>query len=226
MTDLALVAAWQTGDRAAGAELVRRHEGLLYRHARRLVGRADMDDLMQEARIGFLHGCTRFDPAFGVKVPTYALSWARQRLQACALRGTAVHLPPGGKTNKVTYHAQRMAGELGTTDARAILDALGLERSGRLLEAVRFTLRGHDEAAEDMHLTASGPDPGENVDRERLLAEIRAALEVLPERARAIVLRRLDGERLESIGRDLGVSRERVRQIEAQAYSRLREELG
>jgi RNA polymerase sigma factor (sigma-70 family) len=184
-----------------------------------------LDDLMQEARIGFLYGCSRFDPAFGVKVPTYALSWARQRMMLCALRARVVHLPPHSDTNRVTYHARRVAAELGTRDPAAVLHALGLRPSERLLEAVRFTLRGRDaELGLDLAVDADGPDV--LLDRERVRARVQAALASLPERLRMVVLRRQAGERLRVIGEDLGVSRERVRQIEMEAYQLLREVLG
>jgi RNA polymerase sigma-32 factor len=241
--DIALAVSWQAGDRAAGGELVRRNEGLIHQLARRLRGTGtDLGELLQEGRFGFLVGARRFDPSRGFKVATYCLPWARAYMHRHAFAHGRmcgdIPLPKTNVNRTLMYNARRVArllyqnGEEPTHEA--IAAKLGLTPA-QALPALAFIFRGRDGRLDEMdgwgrptvdmsaivnpHETASEP-------RDVLLrARLLAALDTLPARDRSVIERSMAGETIAAIGRDLGVSRERARQLEARALGKLREVL-
>ncbi|HZO15832.1 MAG TPA: sigma-70 family RNA polymerase sigma factor [Polyangiaceae bacterium] len=155
------------------------------------------DDLAAEGRLGLLVAAQRFDPHRGVRFGRYAAWWVRAMVRRHALRNRRIVAPP----------AARQAA-MNTRDAPVATD-------GGLYDLADMT-----------------PSPEELLEaaERRLILEsnVRRAMGKLPDRERAIVSRRLledDKVTLESLGRDIGVSRERVRQLEERAKGQLRRAL-
>lgn len=197
-------------------------------------------DLINMGNIGLMRAVERFEPGRGAKFSTYASWWIRQGM----LRG----LSNQSRTVRLPAHKIQMIARLKRTKDELDM-ALGREASDREVavearvpvEQVRKMLslsqttvsldaplgREGDETVASTLADDAAKDPGASSERADLHRAIRMHLERLKPQERSILIRRfgLDGgasETLEDIGADYGVTRERIRQIEAQALLRLR----
>jgi RNA polymerase primary sigma factor len=237
----ALAAAAKAGDERAREQLV---EGLLPvvgRMARRYAGRdVDASDLVQEGVVGVLRALARFEPDRGA-FPVYARWWVRQAMQqAIAEQSRAVRLPTHVlwelhdlREARSRLHQKRggavsdadVGRELGWSDAR-LRDALTAEAPALSLDAPHAADAGQVTTAGDLLEDPLSGDAFDRVLVETTGHRIRALLSTLTERERQVLGWRfgLDGEELSlrQIARRLGVSAERVRQIEERALIKLR----
>jgi RNA polymerase primary sigma factor len=198
-------------------------------------------DLVQEGNIALMHAVEKFDHRFGCRFSTYAVPWIRQALSRAVLRQ--------GRVVRVTSYVKENVGRVrrATSELRDELDreptnAEVAERAG-IAEGRLVDFRGlppessvslDEPLADDDSRTLldlvedTSIVPPADVTAERDLdARTLSALGALPEREREIVRLRFglgdDGDHnLEEIGTRFGISRERVRQIEARALQRLR----
>ncbi|MBX3269394.1 MAG: sigma-70 family RNA polymerase sigma factor [Sandaracinaceae bacterium] len=230
-------------DPDAMAALVGTHLRLAIDVASRYAGRAaPMEDLIAEGALGLCEAARRFDPAHGARFATYATWWVRAYIRTYALKNRRlVALPSTRAGRKVLGGAARaeagLTARLGRAPSLAELAAaLGVEVED--VELVRGALGARDVSIE-VHadapafpLPSPSPTPEEAVASAQADAQAQLAVEralgTLDRREREIVRRRyLDDEAqtLRTIGRDLGLSRERVRQIELRARDKMRREL-
>ena len=249
----ALAVRWRdVGDERAMHRLAEAHMRLVISIAARFrrYGLA-MGDLVQEGHVGLLEAAARFDPDREVRFSTYATWWIRAAIQDHVLRNWSIVRGGTSSTQKALFfnlrrlRAQLAQGPNGTEGSAAhvaIAAAVGV--SVKDAAAMDARLSGPDASlnaplgdgegsAERQDLLVDGaPLPDETVgaaiDEERRRQWLREALGVLTERELAIVrARRLseEGATLESLGETLGISKERVRQIESRALVKLREAL-
>jgi RNA polymerase sigma-32 factor len=226
-----LISKWQASrDPKLLERLIDSQRGLIWQCANNIRKRnpfVDIDDLFQEGVVGFIRAVERFDPAFGTRLVTLAQLWilARQRSFAEDQRAPIRFL--GYRSLRRIYcgigEARRQVGD----DPEAIAAFLVAD-----ISSVKFVLNridGHDLPLDALdgdknhgRLPTSREVSPEDATREN---EVHALLAKLPERDRTIIKRRyLSDDTLDAIGTDLGVSRERVRQLEAKALKRLRKE--
>ncbi|MHB1170217.1 MAG: sigma-70 family RNA polymerase sigma factor [Longimicrobiales bacterium] len=198
-------------------------------------------DLIQEGNVGLVTAARKFDPDQGVKFISYAVWWIRQAVQAAIARhGRPVRVPLNrtadlSRLGKTTTLLKERLGRMPTVEELARATGLTVEAVRSLsalnTEAVRLDHPTRDgDGNERMERFATGDQEG--TDSQTIMnsqtSDIEAALATLPPRD-AKVLRLYfgldDGQSrtLEEIGRMMGVTRERIRQLRDRALIRLRE---
>ncbi|MGD8375262.1 MAG: RNA polymerase sigma factor RpoD/SigA [Acidobacteriota bacterium] len=191
------------------------------------------EDLLNEGNIGLVEAARRFDPDRGTKFITYAAWWIRKAiLQAIAEQSTLVRVPLYTQRRLRQLQRDEEAREHGGAPGRT-QPALG---SGDLLRAQVHQVSLEDPVGKDREgrLEDLLPDlrarsPETDVERQDEIASLRSAVRGLSATERQVISDRFglrgDSRTLQEIGQTLGLSRERVRQIERTAKLKLRRRL-
>lgn len=234
----------ERGDLAAKERMINSNLRLVISIAKRYQGHGvPLGDLVQEGVIGLNRAVEKFDWRRGFKFSTYATWWIRQACQrAVSNQSTTIRVPTHvhERRLKLGRAAARLETKLGRQATREELaEAAGLElrHVEEALDAAEAPVSlnqslGNDGDGGELGDLFGDPTAGDPADEaadsiRRL--EVRKALERLPERQRRVLELRFgfDGEAasLEAIGKELGLTRERVRQLEAAAMTALASEL-
>ena len=232
----------EAGDKEAVQQFVLANLRLVVSIAKRYVGRGlSLLDLIQEGNIGLMRAVQRYDWRRGHRFSTHATWWIRQAIsRAVADKGRAIRLPVYVNTalNRVRRERQRLVQEMGRDPTeQELADALGMdvERLHELEAAPGAPISlelpvGEDEEQElgDVLADENSTSPEEVATTRTMKQEVQDVLEdVLTPRERLVLQLRFglgSGHTfpLEQVGRQLGITRERVRQIEAGALAKLR----
>jgi RNA polymerase primary sigma factor len=226
---------------AAREHLITANSRLVISVAKKYMGRGvPFLDLIQEGNIGLIRATKKFDYRRGHKFSTYATWWIRQAVtRAIADQGRTIRVPVhmGDQINKLLRIQHQLTQRLGrepTVDELALSLDVPPKKVENMIQVARRPLSletptddEEDSVLGDFIEDDEAPPPDESATYNLLREHLEEVLNGLPPREVRILQLRyglLDGQAytLEEVGRKMGVTRERVRQIEAQALSRLR----
>jgi RNA polymerase primary sigma factor len=226
---------------AAREHLITANSRLVISVAKKYMGRGvPFLDLIQEGNIGLIRATKKFDYRRGHKFSTYATWWIRQAVtRAIADQGRTIRVPVhmGDQINKLLRVQHQLTQRLGREPSvEELAEALDVppKKVENMIQVARRPLSletptddEEDSVLGDFIEDDEAPPPDDTATYNLLKEHLGEVLNGLPPREVRILQLRyglLDGQAytLEEVGRKMGVTRERVRQIEAQALSRLR----
>ena len=235
-----LFALVEDGERAR-AHLIQANLRLVVSVAKRYVGRGmSFLDLIQEGNIGLMKATDKFDYKRGFKFSTYATWWIRQAFtRSISDQSRTIRLPVHvgetiNRVRKTSHRLQQIYEREPTADEIGRAMDMTDEKVRQVLDVSRHPISleapvGQDGEAflGDFIEDSALPPPVELASHQLLKMQIAEALDKLSERERRIIVLRFgleDGRfrTLEEVGREFGITRERIRQIEAKALRKLR----
>src|SRR5471032_643853 len=232
-------------DLDAARQLVLSHLRFVVHIARGYLGYGlPMGDLVQEGNVGLMKAVKRFDPAVGVRLVSFAVHWIRAEIHEYVLRNwRLVRIATTKAQRKLFFNLRRLKPNLSWLSAeetRAVARDLGVPAAE--VTEMEQRLSAHDLSFDPLpageeeesygpaaYLNAPNADPAKQVEAEDWdgdsTAQLASGLQGLDERSRTIVQRRWLASpkaTLHELAAEYGVSAERIRQIEASAFTRLR----
>jgi RNA polymerase primary sigma factor len=241
--EVALAKRVERGDLSAKELMINSNLRLVISVAKRYQGHnVPLLDLIQEGVIGLNRAVEKFDWRRGYKFSTYATWWIRQACQR-AISGQSATIRVPSHVHERRIKLARAAGQLeaklgreATREELANASGLSLRHVEEALDAAEAQVSlnqriGSDGDGEygDLFADSTAVDPADEAGQALRRREVRRAIARLPERERRVIELRfgLDGESatLEAIGKELGLTRERVRQLERDALEGLQAEL-
>lgn len=232
------------GDQAARRKMIESNLRLVVKIARRYYNRGmEFSDLIEEGNLGLLRAVEKYDPERGFRFSTYATWWIRQTIERAIMNQTrTIRLPIHvlrelnlclSTARKLMNEQERepTVGEIAEALDKSIEDVKNMMELNE--RVVSLDIQVGNENAQGKPLVEAIPDkitanPEDALESERLHESLEACLDELPPKQREVLCRRFglagyDRQTLEEVGAAVGLTRERVRQIQMSALKSLRE---
>ncbi len=239
--EIELAKRMEKGDEKAKSILAQSNLRLVVSIAKRYTGKGMLFlDLIQEGNIGLMHAVEKFDYRRGNKFSTYATWWIRQAMtRSIADQGRTIRVPVHmiDTINKVKRLSRHLLQELGrepTLEEIAEKMELPLDKIKEIIKTAQepISLESPIGKEDDRHLgdlieDEESPAPPKLASNTLLKEQMNSALTTLTQREKSILELRFGitggyPHTLEEVGREFGVTRERIRQIQEKAIRRLR----
>lgn len=228
------------GDIKARNKIIESNLRLVVKIARAYINRGmELADLIEEGNLGLMHAVDKYDPDLGFRFSTYATWWIRQTIERAIMNQSRTIRLPVYLVKELNSYWQAMYELAKTSDHEPTVEEIA-HKLRRPIEEVRLLLDLNKSVVsidepiaenEEKSITESIADvnndnPLESLENKNLRDTIDSSLDKLEFKQRAVLIRRFglrghDRAKLDEVGKELGLTRERVRQIQIAAIRKL-----
>ena len=241
--EIALAKAMQQGDFIARQHMINANLRLVVKIARLYLHRGlEFADLIAEGNLGLIKAVEKFDPSLGFRFSTYAIWWIKQSIEHALMNQTRIVRLPTHMIKKVTKYSQTLQAllhDLGhqptateiakiLAKSNAEIEKLMLLSEGTLSIDSPIDEFNNNHPFSDLLYAFAYEDPFNHLQQQKSQQKLLDLLHLLPKKHKEVLMRRFgllgyEIETLESIGEDLALTKERVRQIQEEGLVRLRD---